>query len=66
MQISAKSEKSNLKTKAGREKLAPVDSEFYNFTKVTTGGEEKAWQLQIILIEYTHEVHLEAVHVQEQ
>ena len=40
LQISAKSEKSNLKTKAGREKLAPVDSEFYSFTKVTTGGGE--------------------------
>ena len=39
MQISAKSEKSNLKTKAGREKPAAADSEFYNFTKVTTGGE---------------------------
>ena len=40
LQISAKSEKSNLKTKAGREKPAPADSEFYNFTKVTTGGGE--------------------------
>ena len=40
LQISAKSEKSNLKKKAGREKPAAADSEFYSFTKVTTGGGE--------------------------
>ena len=37
LQISAKSENLNLKTKAGRKKPPAADSEFYSFTKVTTG-----------------------------
>ena len=37
LQISAKSENLNLKTKAGRKK-PPSGTEFYSFTKVTTGG----------------------------